>query len=124
MFETVIILIVIVAVLLVLVILAQNSKGGGLSSQFGGAGASQVMGVKKTGDFLEKITWGLAIGLIALTLSTKFLLSDNLGEGFSSPNVESAQEKIITPSLDVDTPVDAASEEDLNEALDSEESGE
>ena len=52
-----------VAVLLILVILAQNSKGGGLSNQFGGAGASQVMGVKKTGDFLEKLTWGCAIAL-------------------------------------------------------------
>ena len=37
---------ILAALLLVLVVLAQNSKGGGLSSQFGGAGASQVMGVK------------------------------------------------------------------------------
>ncbi|MFY0625955.1 MAG: preprotein translocase subunit SecG [Reichenbachiella sp.] len=100
MFATVIVFIVIVAVLLVLVILAQNSKGGGLSSQFGGAGTSQIMGVKKTGDLLEKITWGLAIGLIALTLSTKFLISNDSGAGFTSPNVESAQEKVVSPALD------------------------
>ena len=44
------------AVLLVLVVLAQNSKGGGLSSQFGGSSASNLIGVKKTGDLLERLT--------------------------------------------------------------------
>ena len=77
MFTLFISLIIIVAVLLVLVILAQNSKGGGLSSQFGGAGASNMIGVKKTGDLLEKMTWGFAIAIFVLTLSTNFLLSEN-----------------------------------------------
>jgi preprotein translocase subunit SecG len=49
------------SVLLVLVVLAQNSKGGGLSSQFGGSGASNIIGVKKTGDVLERLTWGFAV---------------------------------------------------------------
>lgn len=44
------------SVLMVLVVLAQNSKGGGLSNQFGGSGASNLIGVKKTGDFLERTT--------------------------------------------------------------------
>jgi len=60
------------AVLLVLVVLAQNSKGGGLSNQFGGSGASNLIGVKKTGDILEKLTWGLAIAVMVLTLATNF----------------------------------------------------
>ncbi|MGL1885051.1 MAG: preprotein translocase subunit SecG [Reichenbachiella sp.] len=103
MFATIITLIVIVAVVLILVILAQNSKGGGLTSQFGGSGTSQLMGVKKTGDLLEKMTWGLAITLIALTMSTKFLLLDaNEGNEFVSPNIESAQDKNVAPSLDID----------------------
>lgn len=67
-------LIVLVAILLVLVILAQNSKGGGLSSQFGGSGASNMIGVKKTGDLLERITWGLTIVLFVLSLSSSYLL--------------------------------------------------
>ena len=58
--EIVIVLILIIAVLLVLVVLAQNSKGGGLSSHFGGAGASNIIGVKKTSDLLERLTWGFA----------------------------------------------------------------
>lgn len=72
-------LILIVAVLLVLVILAQNAKGGGLSSQFGGSGASNMIGVKKTTDLLERITWGLAISMVALTLSTSFLTENQKG---------------------------------------------
>ena len=104
MFPFVIMLIVFVALLLVLVILAQNSKGGGLSSQFGGSGATQLMGVKKTGDLLEKLTWGFAITLIVLTLSTKFIIPQSSAVDFTSPNVESAKEKVGTPSLDVANP--------------------
>jgi preprotein translocase subunit SecG len=60
------ILIVIICVLLVLVILVQNSKGGGIQSQFGAA--TQIMGVKRGTEFIEKATWGLAIALILLSV--------------------------------------------------------
>lgn len=60
------------SVLMVLVVLAQNSKGGGLSNQFGGSGASNLIGVKKTGDFLERTTWGLAIAIMVISLATNF----------------------------------------------------
>ncbi len=63
---------IIAAVLLVLVVLAQNSKGGGLSSQFGGSGASNLIGVKKTGDLLERLTWGCAIAVMVFSLATNF----------------------------------------------------
>lgn len=67
-------IIIFVCVLLVLVVLSQNSKGGGLSGQFGGAGASQLMGVKRTGDLLEKLTWGFAITLVVLTLVSHMVI--------------------------------------------------
>ena len=92
-----------VSVVLVLVVLAQNSKGGGLTSQFGGSGTSQLMGVKKTGDLLERITWGLAITLMVLTLSTKFIVKTNNGNEFSSPNIESAQDKNVSPAIELPT---------------------
>ena len=56
------VLILIVCFLLILIVLVQNSKGGGLASNFSGAG--QVMGVRKTADFLEKSTWTLAVALV------------------------------------------------------------
>jgi preprotein translocase subunit SecG len=47
--------------------LIQNPKGGGLTSNF--SSSSQLMGVQKTGDFLEKGTWILAISLMVLSLA-------------------------------------------------------
>lgn len=98
-----VIVITIICFLLILVILAQNSKGGGLSSQFGGSSTSQLIGVKKTGDFLEKFTWGLAIALLVLTLSTDFLIhndGDN-ADTTVSPNIEKAQDRAIVPPTDL-----------------------
>ena len=60
------VLILIACILLILVVLVQNSKGGGLAANFGGT--AQIMGVRKTADFLEKATWYLAIALLALSL--------------------------------------------------------
>ncbi|MTI19912.1 preprotein translocase subunit SecG [Fulvivirga sp. RKSG066] len=93
-------LIVLVAVLLVLVILAQNSKGGGLSSQFGGAGASNMIGVKKTGDLLSNLTWGLVIALFVLTLSTN-LITVQPQQGPTDEFIDRAQEQTTVPSLDL-----------------------
>jgi preprotein translocase subunit SecG len=68
-----IILAMVASVLLVLVVLAQNAKGGGLSSQFGGSGASNLIGVKKTGDLLERLTWAFAIAIIVFSLGANLL---------------------------------------------------
>lgn len=66
MYNFIVILILIVSVVLALVVLVQNSKGGGLAANF--AAPNQIMGVRKTTDFLEKLTWGLAIALVVLSL--------------------------------------------------------
>ncbi len=66
------VLILITCVLLVLIVLVQNAKGGGLASNF--SSSNQIMGVRKTTDFLEKTTWTLAIVLLILTLTTNFVI--------------------------------------------------
>lgn len=60
------ILIVIASILLVLIVLVQNSKGGGLAAGF--SSSNQIMGVRKTTDFLEKTTWGLAGFVILVSI--------------------------------------------------------
>lgn len=100
MLALIVTLITITAILLVLVILAQNPKGGGLSSQFGGSGTSQIMGVKRTTDLLEKITWGFSIALVILTLLTNLIIKEPVSEGLSSPNIDRAQERTVLPSID------------------------
>jgi preprotein translocase subunit SecG len=71
------VLILIVCVLMILVVLVQNSKGGGLASNF--ASSNQFMGVRKTADFLEKATWTLAVSLLVLSLFSIFVIPKHQG---------------------------------------------
>ena len=80
------VLIFIVCILMILIVLAQNSKGGGLTSTF--SGGNQVMGVKKTSDFLEKATWTLAVALLVLSLSTVFVMDKEVSTSDTSDNSE------------------------------------
>lgn len=66
------ILIVIAALLLIGAVLIQKSKGGGLASNY--AGGNQYMGYRKTTDFIEKTTWGLAITICVLSICCSFAL--------------------------------------------------
>jgi preprotein translocase subunit SecG len=70
------VLILIACILLILVVLVQNSKGGGLAANFGSTG--QIMGVRKTADFLEKTTWSLALALLALSLISILVIPRNV----------------------------------------------
>ncbi len=81
------VLIIVVCILLILVVLVQNSKGGGLASSF--ASSNQVMGVRKTADFLEKATWTLAAALVVLSIiSTSFTkTSDGVTKGTGTESV-------------------------------------
>lgn len=65
------ILIILVCVLLTLVVLIQNPKGGGIAANF--AAPSQIMGVKRSSDVIEKATWILAIALITVALLSNFV---------------------------------------------------
>ncbi len=66
MYYALVIIAIVVCVLIGLLILIQNPKGGGLSSGF--AGSNTIMGVQRTGDFLEKGTWVLAVSLMVLAI--------------------------------------------------------
>tara|TARA_B100001250_G_scaffold391418_1_gene392253 strand:+ start:485 stop:751 length:267 start_codon:yes stop_codon:yes gene_type:complete len=67
--------------------MVQNPKGGGLSSAFGGG--NQIMGARKTSDFLEKTTWILAITLVSLALLSNFAI----------PRGSSAAEEIMIDNV-------------------------
>lgn len=73
MFTFLSVLIIIISLLLILIVLVQNSKGGGLASNFGQG--NQIMGVKKTADFLEKATWVLASSLLVICLIASMSIS-------------------------------------------------
>ncbi|NND08059.1 MAG: preprotein translocase subunit SecG [Saprospiraceae bacterium] len=72
-------LIAIVSLLLMAVVLIQNPKGGGVDSTFGGQSANQMFGAAKSTDFIEKITWGLAIALFTLCIITTLMVGTSGG---------------------------------------------
>jgi preprotein translocase subunit SecG len=95
------VLILITSVLLMLVVLVQNSKGGGLASNF--SGNNQYMGVRKTGDFLEKSTWTLAIILLILSLFSIFVIPRHTNiEGTTDTELRNQIEK--TQPVDIQVP--------------------
>ena len=105
MYTLITVLIFIVCILLVLIVLVQNSKGGGLASNFQSAG--QVMGVRKTTDFLEKTTWGLAAALLALSIiGTAFIPRSEAGveESRIRQQIDNVVDPTQVPNFPTTTP--------------------
>jgi len=72
MYTVITVFLIIICLLLALVVLVQNSKGGGLASGF--SSSNQIMGVRKTTDVLEKLTWGLAIALMVFSITGTMMI--------------------------------------------------
>ena len=88
------VLVIIVGILLILVVLVQNSKGGGLAANF--SASNQVMGVRKTTDFLEKATWTLAASLLVFSLLSSATI--RRGEGDEGSRIQEQIERAIDPT--------------------------
>ena len=97
-FSIFLVLITIVCFLLIIVIMVQNPKGGGLSSSLGGS--TQMGGVQKTTDFLDKSTWTLAGILILLILLSSLSFSGSLSDSNSKivDEKETVAPKTTTPA--------------------------
>ena len=89
MYTALVITILFVSVLLGLIVLVQNSKGGGLVSNFGGA--NQMMGVRQTSDFLEKATWWLVGILVVLSLMAPIVNHNQNGKPKRTEQVQQQQ---------------------------------
>lgn len=68
MFDVVVWLMLVISVFMIIIVLVQRSKGGGLNQSF--ASQAQIMGVRKSTDFVEKATWTLACLLFIFSLSS------------------------------------------------------
>jgi preprotein translocase subunit SecG len=93
MFGILLVLIILVCIFLGAIVLIQNPKGGGLTSNF--SSQSQLMGVQKTGDFLEKGTWILAIAMMVFAL----IINVNVKGGVAADNSKSQFNKQEKNSL-------------------------
>ena len=108
MYQFLVILILVVCVALAFIVLIQNSKGGGLAANF--SAPNQIMGVRKTTDFLEKATWWLAAILIVLSLAATVAIPRHSNDGVAESEVSVLDNRSNTPAAPVAAPVEAATE--------------
>lgn len=105
MYTLITVLIFITCILLILIVLVQNSKGGGLASNF--QASNQIMGVRKTTDFLEKATWVLAGALLVLSIAGSAFIPRSAKEAQQSAikrQVESAVDPNAVPNFPMTVP--------------------
>ena len=100
MYTLIIILTVVISILLIIVVLVQKSKGGGLSSTF--AGSNQIMGVRRTNDFIEKATWTLAAIIGLLSILSVFVMPRNMIQ--SGTRVKAVETTTVVGGADYATP--------------------
>ena len=81
--------------------MVQNPKGGGLSSSFGAN--TNMGGVQKTTDFLDKSTWTLATLLIVLILMSS-LSFPTLTGGSDSKLIEAPASSTEKPATEKPAP--------------------
>ena len=88
MYTFFVVLIVIAALLMIGIVLIQESKGGGLSSNF--SSYNQIGGVRKTTDFIEKTTWALALVMVVISVFCAYVApqassDSSVMEGIENP---------------------------------------
>lgn len=86
MYTLFVILIVLAAVLMIGIVLIQESKGGGLASNF--SSYNQIGGVRKTTDFIEKTTWGLAVAMVVISIACAYVAPQAVSEGSVLDGIE------------------------------------
>ena len=86
MYTLLVILIVIAAVLMIGIVLIQESKGGGLASNF--SSYNQIGGVRKTTDFIEKTTWGLAVAMVVISIACAYVAPQAAAGGSVMEGIE------------------------------------
>ncbi len=107
--------IIIASLLMIGIVLVQKSKGGGLASNF--ASSNQIMGVRKTTDFVEKATWTLAVVIMVLSIATVFV--EHNGQHASGSEIKdivnteapAALPGFETPATDGNAPAPAPAQE-------------
>jgi preprotein translocase subunit SecG len=112
MYTLITVLIFITCILLILIVLVQNSKGGGLASNF--QSSNQIMGVRKTTDFLEKATWVLAGALLFLSVMGSAFIP-RTAEEINQSSIKNQIENAVDPNAVPNFPMTAPEDDDTTE---------
>ena len=90
-----VVLIVLVSLLMIFIVLIQESKGGGLASNF--SSSNSIMGVRKTTDVVEKLTWGLAVAMVVISVACAYVAPQAATE--NSVMEGATQEQTALPAM-------------------------
>ena len=93
MYTLFVVLIVLVALLMIFIVLIQESKGGGLASNFSSSNA--IMGVRKTTDVVEKLTWGLAAAMVVISVACAYVAPTASGESSVMENSATTEQTAL-----------------------------
>ncbi len=93
MYTLFVVLIVLVALLMIFIVLIQESKGGGLASNFSSSNA--IMGVRKTTDVVEKLTWGLAAAMVIISVACAYVAPTAAGESSVMENSATTEQTAL-----------------------------
>ena len=93
MYTLFVVLIVLVALLMIFIVLIQESKGGGLASNFSSSNA--IMGVRKTTDVVEKLTWGLAAAMVVISVACAYVAPQAAGENSVMENSATTEQTAL-----------------------------
>ena len=96
MYLLLVILMLIASVLMCFIVLIQNSIGGGLASGF--SSSNQIMGVRKTTDFLEKATWTQAAVMVVFSIVSAYTIPSSTGKGGDVILEQAQQEEKTNPN--------------------------
>ena len=86
MYTLLVILILLVSALMIGIVLIQESKGGGLASNF--ASYNQIGGVRKTTDVIEKATWTLAALMVIISIGCAYCVPQSSQDSSVMENIE------------------------------------
>lgn len=86
MYTLLVILILLVSALMIGIVLIQESKGGGLASNF--ASYNQIGGVRKTTDVIEKATWTLAALMVIISIGCAYWVPQSSQDSSVMENIE------------------------------------
>jgi preprotein translocase subunit SecG len=95
------------------IVLIQSSKGGGLAGTFGGSDASMMFGVRRTTDFLIKLTSVLAAIFMLFSLVTNIII--NKGNGSVESIIQQNNSQNQFPQQQVPTQMPGQQTPDQNQ---------
>lgn len=103
MYNVLVSLAVVISILLTIIVSVQKPKGGGLAANF--SASNNILGVRKTTDFLEKATWSLVIILVVLSVASAAFISKGVSaEETQSSALKNIIEQTATPNAN-QTPI-------------------